>query len=346
MERKLMPTAPAPIIDISGFFGGTTADRAAIAAAVGEACEDVGFLLVSGHDVAQQVINDLHSAALAFFALPLDTKRRVRSPVDNLYQGYAHPGPNKGDHTSERQSYNVQKFDTVAEARVAGYPDDVGDYLYEALWPTEPTSFETVVRRYFVEMEAFAERIMCIFDLALGLDKGRLAGFTDQHLSNQAVNYYSDDIYSGHEPSPYRFKAHRDGSMFTILHQDNGPGSLQLYKRGDGWLDVGAVEGTFVINTGEILECYTNGRWVATPHRVLHPPPDAPAVPRISAPYFVKPSLDAPIVPLPELATSDGAPFERHTGRTWSQRNIRNIDEGYDSTRQFEEIAAANPALA
>lgn len=341
-----MRSTPAPVIDVSGFFTGTTDERAAIAGAVAEACEDVGFLLLSGHGVAQQAIDDLHTATLEFFALPLEEKRLVRSPVDNLYQGYAHPGQSKGDHTSERQSYNVQKFDTVAQARAAGYPEDVGDYLYEALWPTAPTSFEPAVRRYLVEMEAFADRIMQIFDLALGLDAGRLAGFTDQHLSNQAVNYYSDDIDSGHEPSPYRFKAHRDGSTFTILHQDDGPGSLQLHKRGEGWLDVAAIEGTFVVNTGEILERYTNGRWEATPHRVLHPPADAPKVPRISAPYFVKPSLDAPIAPLPELLAGEPAKFESHTGRTWSQRNIRNIDDGYDSTRQFEDLVATNPALA
>lgn len=341
-----MSTAPAPVIDVSRFVDGTPAERAEVAAAIGAACEQVGFLLLSGHGVPQDAIDDLHAAAIEFFALPLAAKRAVRSPVDNLYQGYAHPGPNKGDHTSERQSYNVQRFDTVAEALAAGYPDDVGDHLYPALWPTEPAAFRPAVRRYMAEMEAFSERIMRILELALGLEQGRLAGFVDQHLSNQAVNYYSDDIASGHAPSPYRFKAHRDGSLFTILYQDDGPGSLQLYQRGTGWLDVAAIPGTFVVNTGEILERYTNGRWEATPHRVLHPPADAPKIPRISAPYFVKPNLDAPIEPLPELLGDEPAAFEPHTGRTWSQRNIRNIDDGYDSTRQFEELVAANPALA
>lgn len=338
--------APAPVIDIAPFFHGTPAERVAVAGAVAAACDDIGFLLLAGHGVPQDAIDDLHAAALEFFALPLDEKRLVRSPVDNLYQGYAHPGPNKGDHTSERQSYNVQKFDTVAEALAAGYPDDIADYLYPALWPDRPAAFHPAVRRYLAEMEAFSERIMRILEFALGLDEGRFAAFVDQNLSNQAVNYYSDDIESGHAPSPFRFKAHRDGSMFTILYQDDGPGSLQLYKRGAGWLDVAAIPGTFVVNTGEILERYTNGRWDATPHRVLHPPADAPKIPRISAPYFVKPNLDAPIEPLPELLGGAEPAFEPHTGRTWSQRNIRNIDDGYDSTRQFEELVAANPALA
>jgi isopenicillin N synthase-like dioxygenase len=341
-----MRTAPAPVIDVAPFFAGSDAERTAVAGAVASACEDVGFLLLTGHGVPEDAIDDLHAAATEFFAMPLDTKRAVRSPVDNLYQGYAHPGPAKGDHTSERQSYNVQRFDTVAEAIAAGYPDDVADHLYEALWPDEPAAFRPAVRRYMAEMEAFSERIMRIIEHALGLDDGRLAGFVDQNLSNQAVNYYSDDIESGHEPSPYRFKAHRDGSMFTILYQDDGPGSLQLYRRGEGWLDVTAIEGTFVVNTGEILERYTNGRWPATPHRVLQPPPDAPRVPRISAPYFVKPNLDAPIEPLAELLGDEPPAFEPHTGRTWSQRNIRNIDDGYDSTRQFEELVAADPSLA
>lgn len=343
-----MSQAPAPVIDVAPFFDGSPDERSAVAAAVGAACADIGFLLLTGHGVPADAIAGLHDAAMEFFGLPLEAKRLVRSPNDNLYQGYAHPGPNPGDHTSERQSYNVQRFDTVDEALAAGYPDDVGNYIWPALWPAEPASFQPAVRRYMAEMEAFSERIMRILEVALGLADGYFAAFVDRNLSNQAVNYYSDDIESGHAPTPYRFKAHRDGSMFTILYQDDGPGSLQLYKRGVGWLDVAAIEGTFVVNTGEILERYTNGRWVATPHRVLHPPADAPKRPRISAPYFVKPNLDAPIAALPELLgpgeTDTGGPV--YTGRTWSARNLQNIADGYDSTRQFEDLVAANPALA
>lgn len=336
----------AALIDIAPFAHGDAAARDAVARDVAAACEDIGFLLVTGHGVPRDAIDDLHAVALEFFTQPLEVKREVRSPVDNLYQGYAHPGPDKGDHTSERQSFNVQKYDTVADALAAGYPDDVGEFLYEALWPAAPAAFAPAVRRYMAEMEALAARMMRIFEHALGLAAGRFAGFVDRDLSNQAVNYYSDDIESGHEPSPYRFKAHRDGSMFTIVYQDDGPGSLQLYRRGSGWLDVAAIEGTFVINTGEILERYTNGRWVATPHRVLNPPADAPKVPRISAPYFVKPNLDAPIAPLPELLGDDTAAFDAFTGRTWSQRNLKNVDDGYDSTRQFEDLVATDPSLA
>lgn len=337
--------ASVPVIDIGGFGSGDADADAAIATEVAAAARDLGFLIVSGHGVPQATIDAMYESVLEFFALPLDAKREVRSPTSNLYQGYAHPGTEPGDHTSERQSFNVQRFDTVADAIAAGYPSDGLDgFLYDALWPASPVGFRDAVRAYFDEMQGLSTRLLSMLELGLGLSPGRFTSLFEHHLSNQAVNYYSDDIDSGHEPTPYRFKAHLDGSMITVLYQDDGPGGLQLYRRSTGWIDVPAIDGTFVVNTGETLTHLTNGLYPATPHRVLHPPKDAPKRPRVSAPYFVKPSIDVSLAPLPELVPDGEEPkYPELTARTWSERNLQNIREGYDSTRQFEEFASENP---
>ena len=330
-----------PVIDLEPFTSGDPAEQQRVADEVATACAEIGFLVVRGHDVSTSVIDDLHEAAGAFFRLPLETKREVRSPVNNLYQGYAHPGTNPGDHTSERQSYNVFRYDTIAEAVEHGYPADLDGLFFEALWPTEPVGFRDAVRSYYSEMERLTGRLLEVLERGLGLTDGQLTAMLDHHLSTQAVNYYSDDIESGHEPSPYRFKAHHDGSLLTVLYQDDGPGSLQLHRRGAGWIDVAPIEGTFIVNTGEILTRLTNGRYPATPHRVLAPSLDLPKVPRISAPFFFKPGLDAAVAPIDELLAADESPaFEPHTGRSWYQRNQANIDKGYDSTKQYEDLAA------
>lgn len=342
------PAADVPIVDLAPFFapGATEADRAAVAGALGEACERIGFVLVTGHGVDPAVLDAFVDTASTFFRLPLERKLAVKSPVDQLFQGYACPGQGPGYHTSERQSFNVFRYDTVADAVADGYPDDIGDVLYEALWPAEPAAFRAAWRAWFEEVEALAGRILTVMEVALGLPAGWFAARLDHDPSTLVANWYSRDIDSGHEPSPFRFKAHVDGSVITILHQDDGPGALQLHQRHTGWRDVTAVPGTFVVNIGEVMERWTNDRFVATPHRVLAPPDDEWR-PRLSAPFFVKPNLDAVVAPAPELVSADApSRYEPMTGKQWLLRGQADIRGGYDSTVRFSERAALDATLA
>jgi isopenicillin N synthase-like dioxygenase len=335
--------ADVPIVDIAPFAapGASAEVRDRVAAEMAAACERVGFVLVAGHGVPQATIDAFYGVSKEFFELPLEQKLEVKSPTDKLFQGYACPGDGPGYHTSERQSFNVFRYDTIAEAVARGYPDDIGAAFYEALWPREPREFRDAWRAYFEEMEALAGRILRVFERGLGLADGWFADKVAHDPSTQAANYYSNEIDSGHEPSPFRFKAHVDGSIITILYQDDGPGSLQLHQRGLGWRDVAPVPGTFVVNIGELMERWTNDRFVATPHRVLHPQEDV-GIPRISAPFFLKADFDAVIAPIAELIAPGDAPkYEPITGRAWLTKGQEDIYTGYDSTVQFAERAAA-----
>lgn len=331
--------ADVPVVDLAPFFasGATEAERAGVAAALGDACERVGFVLVAGHGVPDAALDAFTGAARRFFELPLERKLAVKSPIGQLFQGYACPGQGVGYHTSERQSFNVSRYDSPAEAIAHGYPDDIGAVLFDALWPAEPADFRAAWRAYFEEIEALAARILRVMEVALGLPDGWFAARVAHDPSTLVANYYSRDIESGHEPSPFRFKAHVDGSVITILHQDDGPGALQLHERGVGWRDVLPVPGTFVVNIGEVMERWTNDRFVATPHRVLTPPAGDDR-PRVSAPFFLKPDLDAVVAPAPELlGPGVESRYPSMTGRQWLLRSQDDIVAGYDSTVRFAE---------
>jgi isopenicillin N synthase-like dioxygenase len=324
-----------------GFYEGPVAD------ALVAACADTGFVLISGHGVPDDRLRAFYDTAREFFQLPLQQKLAVKSPTDNLFQGYACPGQGTGFHTSERQSFNVNRYDSPGQAIEVGAPADIGDHVYDALWPEQPAGFRNAWRAYFAEMDRLADTLLRAFELGLGLPDGWFAPQMFQNPSNLVANYYSNDIDSGHEPSPFRFKAHVDGDVFTILYQDDGPGSLQLHQRGRGWRDVAPVPGTFVVNIGELMARWTNDRLRATPHRVLAPTqPDELNAFRISAPYFLKPNLDAVIGPLPELLSAGEQPrYPTITARQWLGGYIADVYSGYDSTVQFAERAAVDPSL-
>ena len=74
-----MPT-PVQSIDISPFFTGDPAARRAVAAQIGRACEEIGFLTITGHGVAPDLIEEMAAISRRFFDLPVDEK--MRAPVN------------------------------------------------------------------------------------------------------------------------------------------------------------------------------------------------------------------------------------------------------------------------
>ena len=74
-----------PVVDIGPFLDGSARER--VAAEVAAACEDIGFLVVTGHGVPQALIDDLDSVSREFFDLPLDEKKQVAMRPGDL-RGY------------------------------------------------------------------------------------------------------------------------------------------------------------------------------------------------------------------------------------------------------------------
>ena len=61
---------------------------------------------------------------------------------------------------------------------------------------------------------------------------------------------------------PLRFRLHR-------FVQDP-TGGLQVLNSAGEWIDAPPIEGTFLINVGDMLERWTNGLFVSTIHRVIN----------------------------------------------------------------------------
>ena len=94
--------------------------------------------------------------------------------------------------------------------------------------------------------------------------------------------------------------AHTDYGMLTLLFQDK-IGGLQVFDKGV-WLDVDPIEDTIVVNTGDLMERWTNGRFKSTLHRVQ---PRIGASPRSSIAVFVDPDTDTPVEVLASCIDED-----------------------------------------
>lgn len=299
-----------PLIDIAPFESGGAEEKADIAAQVGRACEEIGFLVITGHGVDRATVDEMRDVSAEFFALPLAEKLQTVSPVGDAFQGYSPPAaPVAAAGTpTERpnllEMFHTNRYDSPEQAVALGYPVGVVSSMQPNLWPARPERFRPVWESYYREMEALAARMLRIFAVALDLPETWFDDKVDRHLSNLAANCYPEQLEPP-LPGQLRSAAHVDFATLTLLHQDDAPGGLEVYRRDVGWVAVRHIPGTYVVNLGDLMARWTNDRWVATNHRVVNPPREQAMTRRISVPFFHQPNHDAVIESIPSCVDSE-----------------------------------------
>jgi len=95
----------------------------------------------------------------------------------------------------------------------------------------------------------------------------------------------------------------------TVLYQDTSVGGLEVLNRAtDEWHRVPMRPHTLIVNSGEMLERWSNGRWRAGWHRVVNPGrgEDEVSTSRLSILYFTAPSEGVVVEPLKECVRATG----------------------------------------
>lgn len=316
-----------PVIDLSGFLHGAEADRLQVVRAVDDACRNVGFLIVSGHDVPTELVDETRRVSREFFGLSYWEKARLRMPPDR-YRGYLPPG-------SEDVAYSMDEEKNAPDWRecfVVGPYDHAYDEYHHGpagmrffapnMWPDRPKDMRPIWEAYYAQMERLAADLMRIFALALGMPEDWFQGKIDKHITNFSVSYYPPQ----HEPpaeGQLRCGPHSDYGSLTIVSSDTGIGGLQVLTKGGEWVSVPYVPDTFVINLGDLMAEWTNDRWRSTMHRVINPPRDKADTSRLSLLFFHQPNYDAVIECLPTCSDPDNPPkYETITSGEHVRRKV------------------------
>ena len=144
-------------------------------------------------------------------------------------------------------------------------------------------------------MEDLAARIMKLFAAALTLPEDFFAEMIDYPVSAlRALNYPEQSVAP--KPDQLRAGAHSDYGSLTILLPQEGSKGLQIERPDGSWLDVPPIPGAFVINIGDLMQRWTNDRWVSTVHRVVNPAnPEEAKLRRQSFAFFHQPNWFAEI---------------------------------------------------
>jgi isopenicillin N synthase-like dioxygenase len=309
---KVLRDDKVPVIDIAGFSQADPMRRQAVVEAVGQACRDIGFLLISGTSVNAATVASAVRECQHFFTLDAAAKMVAVRPASTHIRGYCGIGTEalaQLEHEAVPPDLK-ELFDVgpLAVPRDDPYyaPAQAGDSFAPNVWPPGIPELKLALSEYFQTMEDLSHTLAHLFATALALPENYFDDKLDRHISILRANYYPRQR-TPPKARQLRAGGHTDYTAFTILWQESAAGGgLQIRNRVGEWHDVPAVPGTFVVNIGDSLARWTNDTWVSTMHRVVNPPPAIAAEnARLSLVYFCQPNYDAIIECLPTCHSTE-----------------------------------------
>ena len=303
-------TAAIPAIDIAPFLSGNTADKAHVAREVAKAAQSIGFVVLSGHGIPQILFDTVFEKGLTFFDLP-DAKKSKWHPTGSArqrgYHGVATRGLSatlgKTAPKDLRESLFLGPIDNHA-ADFSHIPDASMAYAPNLI-PKTPSGLDTGMVALYRAFERLSSDLLRIFAVAAQMPEGHFAPLTQKHFSIMSAHHYPA-LTVPPLPGQLRTGAHTDYGAMTILAMTEAKGGLEV-QRGDAWVPVRPPKGALVVNLGDMMQRWTNNKWVSTMHRVVTPENLNDAMSRrMSLGYFMHPDYDANIECLPSCV-GDGA---------------------------------------
>jgi isopenicillin N synthase-like dioxygenase len=318
-------TLPVHPLDLEPFRTGGPVERREVAQLVDEACQDTGFLVVTGHGVSQATCDAALDAFGSFFDRPLDEKRAVVVEDPSANRGYSALGQeglsySRGEESPRDlfEAFNVGSEDTVGE-----YYERHRSFYAPNTWPTEPGHLRHAWREYDRAVTAVADTILEAMAIALDLPEQWFVERCEHAIvTTRAINYERRADTPDPVDGQMRMGAHTDYGILTVLLADDVLG-LQVFRDGT-WHDVATPRGAFVCNLGDMLARWTNDRWISTLHRVVPPPADSTGpVRRRSIARFLDCPPDLVVETIPSCIDADHpARYEPVNAGEWLRAKV------------------------
>ena len=251
---------------------------------VRKACETTGMFRLTEHGLERQSKNFLKNMK-AYFSQPLEQKKLLERNEKNPW-GYF-----DSELTKNKRDWK-EIFDLVATSS-----NDV--FESEMRWPETPKLFKEINLDWHKKNRDIAITLLGKISLILGGPEEELTKFfTKEDTSFLRLNHYPvcnhpakshrDSTGDGH----LGIYDHTDAGALTILAQSETPG-LQI-REGSHWKTVPSVEKELIVNTGDLLQIWSNDQFPAPVHRVLA----NDKFDRYSAAFFLNPKYETDVVPL------------------------------------------------
>ncbi|KAK3190305.1 hypothetical protein Dsin_029866 [Dipteronia sinensis] len=236
-----------PVIDLND-VNKDASSRTRIINQVKDACEKWGFFLVVNHGIPVTILDETIDGIRRFHEQDTDVKKKLYTR----------------DYMTKKVLYN-SNFDLFA-APAANWRDSLSCFM--APNPPDLEELPEICRDILIEYTNRTKEIATtLFELV-----SEALGLKPNHLRDMGC---SDGLFFlGHYypacPEPeltMGTSSHADSNFLTVLLQDQLGGLQVLHE--NQWVDVTPIQGSLLVNLGDLLQLITNDKFKSVYHRVV-----------------------------------------------------------------------------
>lgn len=301
-ERKV------PELNLYDYMEGESAKKTEFIEKLFEGLKDYGFIVLTGHPISEDLLNQSYKMSEELFELSEETKKGYSMPENGFQRGYT---PFGVEHAKDSKIADLKEFWHVGRE---------GDKDLENFWPAEVGEFKDTVYSLFSKLDETAQILLEALTPSLDLPKDYFLKRTDKGNSILRLLHYPP-LDEGVAKGALRSAPHEDINLITILVAATQSG-LQLKDRDGKWLDVSPPKNSLIVDAGDMLSRITNEVIPATTHQVINPDSDNKS--RYSMPFFMHPNSDAMLTCIP-ACEGEGAKYPPILADEFLKERLREI---------------------
>ncbi|KAF5717777.1 gibberellin 20-oxidase [Fusarium mundagurra] len=264
-----------PLIDFSRFLSGTPVERNETANAILDGFKTAGFIYLKNHPILPKDLQHAFDLSARFFNEPLEKKMEVVWTTPEANRGYSAPGREKVSQLKDIQEVEkvraaLPDLKESLEIGREGEPGHPNRWLEET---GDLVGFRKDMLGFFEKCRQLHVEVMKAIAVGMGLDDRFFDSFVDVGDNTLRLLHYpavESDVFKT-KPGTVRAGAHSDYGSITLLFQD-ARGGLQVKSPTGQFVDATPIEGTVVVNAGDLLARWSNDTIKSTIHRVVEPP--------------------------------------------------------------------------
>jgi isopenicillin N synthase-like dioxygenase len=247
-----------PILDFGHYLAGEDGALERLAGELRYAQENIGFYFAINHGVPQGLIDRAHVNLRRFFALPEEEKKKHKNYLPTKSTIYVSSTVN------ENTQPDLNEMIRFLRERPADHPGTQAGFSSHVVnhWPDEALlpGWQTEMLAYYGAMEALGYQMLPVYARALDLPADYFDGLFDDPAWTTRNQHYPPVAA---EDNQFGIAPHRDHGFLTLLPVTEEPG-LQIRATTGRWLPANKIDGAIIVNTGEFLNRWSNGRFMAT----------------------------------------------------------------------------------
>ena len=321
MSTKVTSASIIPILDLQPLLDGDAAGVTTLAAELKQALQDIGFFSIINHGVPWELVEEIYEATQTLHSLPQEQKDNIT--MDRTHGGYL--GMGAGTSYASEIAGEVRK----PNQNEAFFIHE-GGYREANQYP-EIQGFKELTATYIQAMQALADSLLPLLALSLVLEPDFFAKDFDVPSVTLRMSHYPVMEYSDNE---WGLAPHTDSSIFTFLPVNDVPG-LEVRPAGYDWVQPPVVPYSFIVNSGDMLKRWTNGKYLSTAHRASN----LSEVDRYAVPFFYGARDDAVVEPVPTTVSAETP--SRYEPTTYGDYQRWFIDRNY--RKMTGQAAAETP---